>query len=50
MVLVNARGRGVKVAVTDFKVGGARDLLSDRVHQGDTLALAGYGAVVLKRP
>jgi glycosidase len=50
VVLVNARRRAVKVAVADFKVGGARDILSDLVQHGDTLALPAYGAVVLKRP
>jgi glycosidase len=50
IVLVNATERGVKLAVTDFKTRGARDLLSDRVQQGDSVALSSYGAVVLKRP
>jgi glycosidase len=49
VVLVNARGRSVKVAVTGMKVGGARDLLSNTVQQGDMLALPAYGAMVLKR-
>jgi glycosidase len=48
VVLVNARPRGVKVAVTGFKVAGARDLVSNRTQQGDTIALPAYGAVVLK--
>jgi glycosidase len=50
VVLVNARRRGVKVAVTGFKVAGARDLLSNRTQQADTIALPAYGAMVLKRP
>ena len=48
IVLVNARGRAQKVAVTGFKVDGARDLLSNTVQQGDTISLPAYGAVVLK--
>ncbi len=50
VVLVNARPRGVKVAVTGFEVDGARDLLSNRRQQGDTITLPAHGAVVLKRP
>jgi glycosidase len=49
VVLVNARPRAVKVAVTGFQVAGARDLLSGSAQQGDTIALPVYGAVVLKR-
>jgi glycosidase len=49
VVLVNARPRAVRVAVSDFAVNDARDLLSDRVQQGDTVALPAYGAVVLRR-
>jgi glycosidase len=48
IVLVNARPRGVRAAVTGFTVSGARDLLSNNVQQGDTLALPAYGAMVLK--
>lgn len=47
-VLVNARPHGAKVAVTGFEVAGARDLLSNRTQQGDTIALPAFGAVVLK--
>jgi len=50
VVLVNARPRGVGVAVTGFEVAGARDLLSNNAQRGDTIALPAYGAVVLKRP
>jgi glycosidase len=50
IVLVNARPRGVKVAITGFQVAGARDLLSNNAQRGDTIALPGYGAVVLKIP
>jgi glycosidase len=50
VVLVNARPRGLKVAVTGFKVAGARDLLSNRTQRSDTIALPAYGALVLKRP
>ena len=49
IVLVNARPRQVKVALIGFTVGGARDLLSNSVQQGDTLALPAYGVMVLKR-
>jgi glycosidase len=49
LVLVNARPRAVRVAVAGFEVNDARDLLSDRVQQGDTVALPAYGAVVLRR-
>ena len=49
VVLVNARGRDARVAVTGFAVDGARDLLSDRTVRGDTLALPPWGAVVLTR-
>ncbi|MBA3895416.1 MAG: hypothetical protein H0X69_17325, partial [Gemmatimonadales bacterium] len=48
VVLVNARARGARVAVTDGEVDGARDLLSNRAQRGDTVSLPGYGAVVLK--
>ena len=48
-MLVNARGQGARLAVTGFDVAGARDLLTGRVMHGDTLALPGYGAVVLER-
>jgi glycosidase len=49
VVLVNARPRAVRVAVTGFDVDGARDLLSSRIQRGDTLSLPAYGAVVLER-
>jgi glycosidase len=49
IVLVNARGRTQRVAVTEFKVDGARDLLSNTVQQGDTIPLPAFGTVVLKR-
>ena len=49
LVLVNARDHAVRVAVSDFRVSGARDLLSNRVVRGDTLALPAYGALVLER-
>ena len=47
-VLVNARPRAVRVAVTGFEVAGARELLSNRAQRGDTIALPAYGVVVLK--
>ncbi len=49
IVLVNPRSREVRVVVTGFDVNDARDLLSDRVQRGDTVALPGYGAMVLRR-
>ena len=50
VVLVNARPRGVQAAVTGTSVAGSRDLLSDRIQQGDVVELAAFGAVVLKPP
>jgi hypothetical protein len=50
IVLVNPRPRPVKAAVTAFDVDGARDLLSNNTQRGDTISLAAYGAMVLKRP
>ena len=49
VVLVNARDREVRFAVTGFDVAGARDLLTRRTVSGDTLVLPAYGAVVLER-
>jgi len=49
VVVVNARHRVVRTAVTGFDVNGARDLLSDRTLRGDTLDLPAYGALVLTR-
>ena len=49
LVLVNARPREVRIAVTGFAVDGARDLLTDRTLHGDTLTLPAYGAMVLAR-
>jgi glycosidase len=49
LVLVNARPYRVPLTVTDFEVAGARDLLSQSVQKGDTIALPAFGAVVLKR-
>lgn len=48
VVLVNARPREVQVAVTGRSVAGSRDLLSDRIQQGDVVRLPAFGAVVLK--
>ncbi len=50
IVLVNARSREVRVAVTGFAVDGARDLLSDRTQHGVTVTLPAYGAIVLAPP
>jgi hypothetical protein len=52
IVLVNARPRDVRVAVTGAAVNGAVDLLSPVSHwtqRGDTLTLRPYGAMVLTR-
>lgn len=48
VVLVNARARPVQVGVTGLVTKGSRDLLSGSVQQGDVVALAPYGAVVLE--
>jgi glycosidase len=50
VVLVNARPKAVRVAVTDSRVDGSRDLLSNALQRGDTISLPAYGAVVLKGP
>jgi hypothetical protein len=50
VILVNARPRGVKFAVTGLQSAGARDLLLNRTQEGDTISLPAYGALVLKRP
>jgi glycosidase len=50
VVLVNARPRKARVTIAGVNVAGARDLLSNRTQQGDTVPLPAYGAVVLKRP
>jgi len=49
VVLVNARPREVRVAVTGVGVDRARDLLSNATQRGDTLTLAAFGAMVLQR-
>ena len=49
VVLVNARNKPTKVTVKNFQVNGARDMLTDTAMAGDTVSLAGYGAVVLER-
>jgi glycosidase len=48
VVMVNARPKAVRVAVTGFPVAGARDLLSNQAQRGDTVSLPAHGAVVLK--
>ncbi len=48
VVLVNARARAVRVAVTGADVDRTSDLLTGRVQRGDTVALPAYGAVVLQ--
>jgi glycosidase len=49
VVLVNARNRPARFTVTGVDVGGARDLLTDRVQQGSTVGLPAYGVLVLER-
>jgi hypothetical protein len=49
VVLVNARPREVRVAVTGSAIDGSRDLLTDRVVRGDTLTLPPHGAMVVAR-
>jgi glycosidase len=49
VVLVNSRPHEVRVTIPDFRLNGARDLLSEKPLRGDTLPLPPYGAVVLKR-
>jgi len=49
VVLVNARNRDVRVAVTGFRVNGAQDLLPDSTVRADTITLPPYGAAVLQR-
>jgi glycosidase len=49
MVLVNARPRGVRFRVSGVDLSGARDLLTERIQTGKTIALPPYGAVVLTR-
>src|SRR5688572_2185374 len=48
IVLVNARAKPASVAVKRVRMVEARDLLSNRTQQGDTIPLPAYGAVVLK--
>jgi glycosidase len=50
VVLVNTRPHGVNLTLKGLQAGGARDLLSNRTQQGDTMALPAYGAMVLKTP
>ena len=49
VVLVNTRPRAAKFTVSSVVVDGARDLLSGRGQQGDTVRLAPYAAIVLRR-
>ena len=49
LVVVNVRGHAVRARVKGFDVKGARDLLTDRTQDGDTLSLPAYGALVLER-
>jgi glycosidase len=48
LVLVNARKRAIRVTVPGAPLDGAKDLLTDRDQKGETVALAGFGAVVLR--
>ena len=47
LVLVNARARETRFAITGFDVKGARSLLTAPTISGDTVVLPGYGAAVL---
>jgi glycosidase len=49
LVLVNTRPAALETTVTGFEVDGSRDLLSETVQRGATVALPPYGAVVLER-
>jgi glycosidase len=49
LVLVNARPRAVTLTVTGFRADGARDLVSGRVYQGETVGLPAHGIAVLAR-
>ncbi|MGH7512490.1 MAG: alpha-amylase family glycosyl hydrolase [Gemmatimonadales bacterium] len=48
VVLVNPRSKAVRFAVNGARVDGTRDLLSNRIQRGDTVALPAYGTMVLK--
>jgi glycosidase len=48
IVLVNARPRGMRVALPETAVAGTRDLLTGRVQESDLVELPAFGAVVLK--
>ena len=48
LVLVNARPHAVQFTVTGLAVDGSRDLLSDRIQAGDTIALPAFGTAVLE--
>ena len=50
VVLVNARPKPVRVAVTVIEVDSSRDLLSNSLQRGDPISLPSYGAAVLKGP
>jgi hypothetical protein len=50
VVLVNPRAHSVNLTLKGLQARGARDLLSNRTQQGDTMALPAYGAMVLKTP
>jgi glycosidase len=49
VVLVNARPRPVRVGVTGIRLDGARDLLSNAIQHGDSVALPAFGIAVLRR-
>ena len=49
VVLVNARPTDLRISVSGFELDGARDLLSGQTLRGNTVALAGYGTLVLTR-
>lgn len=49
VVLVNTRARAVRATVKGVDIQRARDLLSNRTQQGDTVTFPAYGAKVLRR-
>ena len=49
LVLVNARPHPVRLVVTGYGVNGARDQLTNREQQGDTVSLPAFGASVYAR-
>jgi len=48
LVLVNTRPREVRVGLKGVAMDKVRDLLTNRIHRGDTVTLRPYGAMVLR--